>query len=369
MDTNNMATGNTTAGGTAVGAATGKRKMLNNQELAMFCDQIAMILNAGISPLEGVTIMLEDAVSSDGKEILQIISDKCNEGDSFYHSVEASGVFPKYALDMIEIGEQSGKLEEVMRSLSFHYSREENIARGIKNAVTYPLLIVVMMLAVIMVVVIKVLPIFNSVFIELGSEMTGISLALLNFGNTVSNYSIVFIAILVIVIALFIVFGKTKWGRAKSAEFFSKFFATRTMYDKIASGRFASGMALTMSAGLDTDESLEMVSRLVDNASMQEKIEKCRALLTEGSSFSDALCDAGIFSAMYARMITVGYKTGSMDKVLEKIADGYEEEVDVRISNLISVLEPTLVIILSVVVCLILLSVMMPLMAIMSTIG
>ena len=345
------------------------RKQLTNQELAAFCDQIAMVLNAGISPMEGVSIMLEDTQSAEGKEILKIISEKCDEGDSFYDSVEATKVFPKYALDMIKIGEQSGKLEEVMRSLAFHYNREENIARGIKNAVTYPLLIVAMMLIVILVLIIKVLPIFNDVFKQLGTEMTGFSATLLNIGTAISNYAIVFIIIVALIVAAYFVFAKTGWGKKKMSGILSRFFATRQLYDKIASGRFASGLALTMSAGLDMEESLNMVESLVDNSSLQKKINKCREMMQEGYSLSDGLCSTNIFSNMYSRMITVGFKTGSVDMVLKKIADGYEEEVDERISNMISVLEPTLVIILSVVVCLILLSVMLPLMAVMSSIG
>lgn len=344
-------------------------KLLSNKELSMFCDQIAMILNAGISPMEGVTIMLEDALSTEGREILSVILEHCNNGESFHSSVAASGVFPKYALDMIEIGEQSGKLEDVMHALAFHYNREESIAQGIKNAVTYPFLIVAMMLIVILVLIIKVLPIFNQVFMQLGSEMTGFSRGLLNLGTTISNYSMLFVIIFLVLLAAYIFFAKTKPGKSIFASFCTNFFATRHFYEKIASGRFASGMALTMSAGLDTDASLEMVQRLVDNRAMAEKIEKCRALIKDGSSFAESLVISDIFTSMYARMLTIGYKTGSIDKVLEKIADAYEDEVDNRINTIITVLEPTLVIILSVVVCMILLSVMLPLMGIMSSIG
>lgn len=346
-----------------------KKKMLSNREMSMFCDQIAMVLNAGISPMEGVSIMLEDSTTEEGRAILQIISDKCNMGESFYSSVEASGVFPKYALDMIEIGEKSGKLEEVMRALAFHYNREENIAQGIKNAVTYPLLIVSMMFVVILVLIVKVLPIFNDVFKQLGTEMTGLSKGMLNFGQGLSKYALALIIIAVIIIGGTFILTKTEAGRSKLSGFASRFFATKSFYEKIASGRFASGMALTMSAGLDTDQSLSMVSKLVDNDEMVKKIDVCKDKMADGASFSDALCQSGIFSSMYSRMITVGYRTGSVDKVLEKIADGYEQEVDDKITNLISVLEPTLVIVLSVIVSLILLSVMLPLMAIMSGIG
>lgn len=339
-------------------------KMLTNQELSSFCDQIAMILNAGISPVEGISIMLEDTTTTDGQEILGRISEQINNGQSFHTSISAAGVFPKYALDMIEIGEQSGRLEEVMRSLSAYYEREENIAENIKSAVTYPFVIIGMMMIVILVLIIKVLPVFNQVFIQLGTQMTGFSKTLLNLGTTISNYALVFIIVVAMLVLLYFFMAKTPAGQKLWGIFCAKSVFTRPIYDKIASGRFASGMALTMSSGLDTDQSLEMVSRLVDNSVMEKKVTDCRSQIAEGMGFAEALVKAGIFSSMYSRMISIGYKTGSVEKVMAKIASGYEEEVDTRMSHLISVLEPTLVIILSIVVCMILLSVMLPLMAV-----
>lgn len=339
-------------------------KMLTNRELSSFCDQIAMILNAGISPVEGISIMLDDTATAEGREILKKIAVQVDDGQSFHTSISAAGVFPKYALDMIEIGEQSGRLEEVMRSLSAYYEREENIAENIRSAVTYPFVIIGMMAVVILVLILKVLPVFNQVFIQLGTEMTGFSKALLNLGTTISNYALVFIVIFSMLILLYFFMAKTPAGRKMWGIFCAKSIFTRPIYDKIASGRFASGMALTMSSGLDTDQSLEMVSRLVDNSVMEKKINDCRTYISSGSGFSEALAKVGIFSNLYSRMINIGYKTGSVDKVMTKIASGYEDEVDIRMNHLISVLEPTLVIILSIIVCMILLSVMLPLMAV-----
>ncbi|HKM20820.1 MAG TPA: type II secretion system F family protein [Lachnospiraceae bacterium] len=339
-------------------------KMLTNRELSSFCDQIAMILNAGISPVEGISIMLEDTTTTEGREILGKIAKQVDAGQSFHTSISAAGVFPKYALDMIEIGEHSGRLEEVMRSLSTYYEREENIAENIKSAVTYPFVIIGMMMVVILVLIIKVLPVFNQVFIQLGTQMTGFSKTLLNLGTTISNYALVFIIIIAMLVLLYFFMAKTPAGQKLWGIFCAKSIFTRPIYDKIASGRFASGMALTMSSGLDTDQSLEMVSRLVDNSVMEQKVNDCRAQIAEGLGFAEALVKTGIFSSMYSRMISIGYKTGSVETVMAKIASGYEEEVDTRMSHLISVLEPTLVIILSVIVCMILLSVMLPLMAV-----
>lgn len=351
-----------------------KQKQLSNKELVMFCDHMAMVLKAGLTPAAGIDLMLEDADSEEGRAILLPIAEKCNEGYSFSEAIDASGVFPPYARNMIAIGNASGKLEEVMESLVFHYTREESIAEGIKSAVTYPFLIIFMMLIVIVVLVIKVLPIFNQVFNQLGSEMTGFSKGLLNIGKTLTRYSLIFIGVFVVLAILFLFFTKTSKGRKAFGRFCSKFFATKRFYEKIASGRFASGMAITMSAGLDSDESLELVQKLVDNEEMSKKIEMCKQLMagTEDEapqSFANALANAKIFSNVYSKMVSIGYSTGSVDTVLRKIADSYDEEVDRSMNKTVSILEPTLVIVLSIIVCLILLSVIMPLLGIMSGIS
>jgi type IV pilus assembly protein PilC len=339
-------------------------KLLTNSELTFFFNQMSMILNAGISPVEGISIMLEDTSSADGRRILNKIAESADRGESFYTSVSASGVFPQYALDMIEIGEQSGRLEEVMHSLSLYYEREETIAEEIKSTVTYPFIIIGMMMVVILVLIIKVLPIFNQVFIQLGTEMTGFSKTLMDIGSVLSNYALVFISLLCLLgVACFLII-KTPLGRRVWSIICTKSIFTKGFYEKIAAGRFASGMALTLSSGLDTDHSLEMVGRLVNNPNMYNKITNCRSLISKGHGFPEALVETKIFTNMYSRMIKIGYKTGSVDKVMQKIASCYEDEIDNRMRRMISILEPSLVIILSVIVCMILLSVMLPLMAV-----
>lgn len=351
-----------------------KQKMLSNQELIMFCDHMSMVLKAGLTPAAGIDLMLEDSVSQAGKEILRPIADKCNDGCSFTEALEASGVFPPYALHMIELGNASGKLDEVMDSLVYHYSREESLAQNIKSAVTYPFLIIFMMLAVIVVLVIKVLPIFQQVFVQLGTGLTGFPLTLLQLGNTLTAYSVFFIGLLLLFVFGFIFFMKTAAGRKLFSSFCSGFFLTKGLFSKICAARFASGMAITLSAGLETERSLELVDRLVDNPQMSKKLQECRRLMegdetTAPVSFPKALAAAGIFNNMYSKMIGIGFTTGSVEQVFRKIADNYDNEIEKSMNNTVSVLEPTLVILLSIVVCLILLSVIMPLMGIMSSIG
>lgn len=343
-------------------------RILNNEEMAFFCDQMSMIIEAGITPMEGISIMLEDTENKEGREVLEAINERCEAGDSFYNALSASQAFPKYALDMIQLGEKTGKLEEVMKSLAFHYSREYNIAETIKSAVTYPFIIVAMMLVVIIVLVVKVLPIFNNVFVQLGSELTGFSRTVMDFGLILSKYSVVFAGLLIAVAILYFICSRTAGGRKMLSRILGFFVGAKKIKEAISAGRVASGMSLAISAGSDMEESLELVARLVDDENMKCKVEKCKELSGEGKSLSAALHESGIFPGMYSRMIMVGDRTGALDRVLENIADEYEHIVSERINKLIAFLEPSLVIALSTVVCLILLSVMLPLMAIMTTI-
>ena len=140
------------------------------------------------------------------------------------------------------------------------------------------------------------------------------------------------------------------------------------MHHDIASCRFASGMALTLKSGMAPEECLSLVRELNDDEAFQKELTKCEQLLENGTDFTAALHQTGIFTGVYARMASIGFKTGSLDQVMSDIAELYQEDLDNRMSNTLSILEPTLVIALSLVVGFILLSVMLPLVGIMSSI-
>ncbi len=345
------------------------QKKLTNEELASFCSQVAVMLKAGITPIEGLRILLSDTSDAKSKALLQAIIDSISEGNSFAEALTSVGVFPDYVLNTLKLGEDAGVIDEVMNSLAEYYERETQIAENIRSAVTYPLIMIGMMLLVIVILITNVLPIFNQVYEQLGSEMTGFAAGLLKFGNTLKNYSVVFIVILAVIIGAAVYFTKTPAGKELSHKIFTNLPMTRKFYNTIAAGRFASGMAIAMTAGLDTFESLNLVGKLVENKSMNEKIDVVRNQLLEGEGFADAIKTAGIFSNVDTRMVAVGYKSGEIETVMRKIAEDYERKSEKKISEIISIIEPTLVIILSVVVGLILLSVILPLMGIMSTIG
>jgi type IV pilus assembly protein PilC len=343
-------------------------KPFSNMELSSFCGQLALILKSGISSLEGLTIMLEDAASAEEKEILESLLEKMQETGSLYQSLDSVKLYPPYMLHMVEIGEETGTLDEVMQALQNHYEREEAISKSIRNSITYPMIMTGMMAVVVVVLLVKVMPIFNQVFIQLGTEMTGFSRMLMNVGNAINRYSLAFVLLLVI-IAIMVFYGtRTESGRSLFRNIGYKLKLTRAVYEEIAVCRFASGMALTLSSGLNPERSMELVNSLNDDPVFQKKIDRCQSQVNEGNDISQALFTSGMFTGVYARMVSIGSKTGTMDQVMEQVAALYQEDIDNRMNNILAVLEPTLVILLSLIVGVILLSVMLPLMGIMSSI-
>ena len=133
--------------------------------------------------------MAEDAPEGEERQILEHILERMQETGSLYDSLTDTGLFPSYMLHMVEIGEETGTLDEVMEALSNHYDREDAIGKSIKSAVTYPLIMASMMVAVIIVLLVKVMPIFNQVFVQLGTEMTGFSRMLMDLGNAINHCS------------------------------------------------------------------------------------------------------------------------------------------------------------------------------------
>lgn len=346
-----------------------KISQLNNSELATFCNQTALLLKSGITPQDGMELLLNDAPPGDGQLLLREILEHSKKGNNFTESLRITKAFPDYMVNMAAIGEESGNLDTVMQSLSEYYEREETIAGNIRSAVTYPFIMIIMMLFIVLVLITKILPLFNQVFIQLGTEMSGFSGSLLRMGSFAKTFTLIIIAVLVIAVLLYNILSKTDKGRILFTRFFSSFPITKSFYNHMICCRFADGMALTLSSGMDTFQSLDLVYKLVEQKEMQEKIDICKQSIMNGDSFAEALLKGNIFSNLYSRMIAIGVKAGSVDVVMQKIAADYEKENDKKVQTFISTIEPTLVIILSLTVGLILMSVILPLLGIMTSIG
>lgn len=338
-----------------------KQNMLSEAEISSFCQQINMIIKAGFPIYYGISILRDDTSDEDTKALLTQIYEPMEKGVGLYEAISATGVFPKYMLQMIRVGEETGRMEEVLTSLSTYYEREAEIRAGIRQAVTYPLIMSVMMLAVIIVIITKVVPIFADVYAELGSGLTGTAKLLMDISTFLNQYLLLFIIVFLLLAVVAFAFLQTPYGK--------KFYEKKGIARALACSRFANCMYLALASGLDTDQGFDLAEELVSNSYTEKQIRHCRELIKGGESFSKSLLLSGIFSKMYSSIITIGYKTSAMDDVMYNISKAYEKETDEKLQHLISILEPTLIIILSFFIGLILVSFLLPLLGIMSSIG
>ncbi len=338
-----------------------KKDTLTEAQISVFCKQINMIVKAGLPTYYGISLLHEEERDPETRELFARIYTPMEQGASLYEAISATNAFPDYMLQMIHIGEETGRMEEVLSSLTVYYEREASIREGIKRAITYPLVMSVLMLAVIVVIITNVVPIFSDVYAELGSDLSGSAKILMDVSNFLNQNLLTFLIAIVVLIALAFVLALTPTGK----NLLSKGGIARSL----AASRLANCLYLALSSGLDTDQGLALAHRLVNNKHLEYAILRCKELIRHGEGFSKALLLSGCFSEMHSSMISIGYKTSAMDDVMLDISKSYEEETDQRLDRLVSVLEPTLIIILSFFIGLILVSFLLPLLGIMSSIG
>ena len=337
-------------------------KLFTNSHISSFCMSLHLALQAGISIAEGVEMYSEEESDKYRQERINVVAGELGVGEQLSVSLRKCEAFPEYMVDMIEVGEKTGKLDETLLSLSHYYDRQETIAKSIRGATTYPIMLLCVLLLVLVVFVVRILPIFYDVYRQLGAEMSGVATAALNFGNWLSTNWIVIVSVIVVLVVLAIVFRK------QVKTLLRKLFMGGRLGASMQGARFSSILSMTLASGMDPDEALTMAARLTDEESVREKIAAAAKQAGAGTSLAQCVADTGIFTTLYNRMLAIGVRTGSSDIVMEEIANRTGDEANDRLEMFIGKIEPTLVIIMSLLIGLLLLSVMLPLAGIMSAI-
>lgn len=344
-------------------------KQYSSRELSAFCLQISILLGSAIPLDEGLSIMAEDAETEEEKAVLLRMSESVELGDPFYKALEETNSFPPYVIRMAKLGQQTGTLDQMMESLSAYYEKEYVLVRNIKNAITYPVMMVFMLLVVLAVLFTRVMPVFENVYEQLGAQISPVAKSAINLGGAFSICALVVSA--VAVVGLIVVWLCARFGRTIAAVERMKDWIKRRnrIALAVANRRFTSVLALTLKSGMELEKGLTLAMELVDNSRVEEQIRRCGEELTGGTSYYQAMKDTELFSSFHVQMIKVGTRSGRLDQVMEEISDDYEEQADTAIDDMLARFEPTMVAVLAVAVGLILLSVMLPLAGVLAAVG
>lgn len=346
-----------------------KQNKLTAAQIAHICRGLSLQLQAGICLADGFHLLAEDA-EGELAQLLQQMGNGLDRGEELTELFRNADCFPDDVWGMVQVGQRSGRLEQTLGSLAAYYDRRDRQKRQIKNALSYPGMVFVLMLVVIGVLLVKVLPVFDGVYASLGSRLTGIAAGLLYLGQLLERA----MPVLLTVLALLGIFGILCW---KSMRFrcwindgYRKHFADRGIGQKFNNARFAEALAMGMSSGLTLEESMELAKDLLQAIpAAAQRCSFCAQRIAEGISLPEAMKEARLLPPAESRMLAVGIRAGNADRVMEEIAHRISQQAEDALEDAVSRIEPAMVLVASLLVGLILLSVMLPLVNIMSSIG
>ena len=339
---------------------------LTMSEKYMFCNQMAMISESGFSLNQGVTMVYEEMDDKNIKGVLQEVAKYLDEQVSFSEAIDLTKAFDDYMVNLVKVGETSGNLDDVMQSLSEYYARIDDITNKLKQALTYPIILIIMMVVVVGIIVFKVLPIFKDVLNGLGSDLSSYANSFMEFGQIFSLICFAVLLVLVIVIIAGYLYQRVTHVNVLS-NVVQKSFLTRKLSRALNKAQITYALSLFISSGYDLQEAMKFVPKLVDDKQLRANLEKCNEDLINGDSFVEVIKKYQIYQGMQLNMIQVGFKTGQVDIIMKQLSNSFQEEVSRAIDQFLNIIEPTIVTLLSLVVGIVLMSVMLPLISIMSS--
>lgn len=347
-----------------------RTKKLDELGVSAFCESMAMMLQSGIQTDEAIALLQSEHGDGAGvlEQALKLMKERIDAGEGLASAMRESGIFPDYALQMIEAGESAGRLEDILFRLSDYYADQKTIAEKLSNAVTYPAAMLVLIIAVLSVMLIMVLPAFTSVY----DTLTG-SLAASSYRYVYWAYAFCWIALAVMVLlaaALLTGYAMWKSGRRDKVErLLEKNKLCASILESMGMFRFTSALSTFLASGEMQDEAMEKSLPMTACPPVEEKLKRCLSRMAEGHSIAQSAYDEELFEPVYGRMLLAGERSGNLERVLGRLTDLLEEKCKNLVDRLLGIVDPLLSGVLMFTVGLSLLSVMLPLIGMMNSVG
>lgn len=347
-----------------------KQKNLSHSEIADLCKQLGLLMQAGIGLGDGLYLLWKQEKESSLADLLSDLTRNVEKGKPLNEAFSQAGCFPPYVTGLLATGEQVGRTEETLFALSQYYEEQERINRRLRSTLTYPCILLMMMLVVIVVLLTQVLPIFDDIYASLGGSLTGFAGSLLTVGKELRKMLPIIVPIFLMLLGMVALFSVCTTLRSRLTAFFKRKFGDRGIFRKINNARFAQALSMAFQSGLNPEEGVTLATALLtDHPAAVSRCMLCQDCLSAGDNLPSALEKSDILPLSACRMLTLGMRTGKGDAVMKEIAEHLSEDAAQTLERKISSIEPALVIVTSLLVGIILLSVMLPLIHIMKSIG
>lgn len=346
------------------------RAKVKLSDLVLFSRQLATMIDSGISLVQALDILTEQIDSSAFKKVIAEVKKDVSTGTSFHEALARHPeAFSPLFVNMVKAGESSGSLDDIMERLATYLEKTDSLIRKVRSAMIYPLVVATMAVLITLVLMIKVVPVFKSMFSDLGGQLplpTRILIA-------VSDFLIHSIAFWVsgLVVGVFFLkrFLKTDRGRILFDHFKLTMPVFGIIFRKVAVSKFSRTLATLTKSGVPILTALEIVGKTAGNKTIEIAVEKVRSSIREGENITGPLLRSKVFPPMVVRMIAVGEQTGELEKMLTKIADFYDDQVDASVSGLTSLIEPLVIAFLGVIIGTIVICMFLPIFKISSLVS
>lgn len=339
-----------------------ERQKVRLKELAIYSRQLSVLIDAELPLIQGLNILVEQTRNKFFKKVIRDIRGDVEAGSSLH---EAKRKFPKVFDDLycnlVSSGEQSGSLDIMLRRLAEYLEKIVKLRSQVRQAMIYPSGVLIFAVLVTIFLLWKVIPVFASIYIELGADLPFLTKGILFLSDFVQKFILFIFLGFIALIFLFRYVRKTEKGHRAIDRGVLKMPLFGNLLQKVALSRFTRTLSTLLSGGVPMLESLKVTSSTTGNVIIEEHIMKVRSMVAEGTSLREALRHKEHFPFMLIQMVGVGEATGTLDEMLTKLADFYDEEVEASVAALLSVLEPVLLIFVGMLVGTIVISMYLPL--------
>ncbi len=314
------------------------------KDLAVFCRQFATMVNSGLPILRALAILSEQTQNKELAKILVEVRMAVEQGSSLSGALEKHPkAFNDLFISMVRAGETGGVLDDVLLDLADMIEKEVELRRKIKSAMTYPVVVLVMVMGIMAVMLLFIVPQFETIYADLGSKLPLPTRILLGVSDAVRTYWWMFLGLTIVGVWFFRRYKKTPDGRLRVDQLKLKTPVFGPLFHKVALARFSSTFGMLLKSGVPILQAMDIVKETVNNKVIARAVEDVKGSIREGESIAKPLGKHEVFPPMVVQMLAVGEETGAVDTMLEKVAQFYNQEVEATVDALTSLIEPLMI--------------------------
>lgn len=321
------------------------------RDLSVMCRQFVSMTKAGVSILESLKMLCEQTENKRLQAALKEVRISVEKGETLADSLaEHPKIFPAIMVNMVAAGEASGSLEIAMDRVATQLEKSHKTQAMLKKAMIYPIVVCIVAVIVTIVMLVKVIPTYEDMFKDLGTELPWITKFYVTLSHGIKDYWFIIVPVVFVIAMGIKYFAKTDPGKHLFGKIALKLPIFSKMTVKSSSSLMARTMSTLMGAGVPLIEAVDIVSGVMTNVYFKEALEDAKEEITIGMPLSRPLQECGLFPPMVYQMIRIGEESGNTEEMLDKLADYYDEEVEMEVQSLMAALEPMIIIVLAIVV-------------------